>query len=126
MDIIKNDLLDLRELLFALDQSKGLNAHLCTDLNCRIPSSDARPLASAIYTIIYQLQKITGSELSIDLDEHLDRYQITLTAYTQNVESPQLNDAVLSVLNSYGATVEWTVRQGQYVKIELRFPKTIS
>ena len=115
--------IDLKNLLLRIHQAKNINANLCLDEGCHITGSDPTTLVKVINYFVNLLIPLTTLPLEIGLDLKDDGALLTLMAYSETDNVPQVSDNVAVALKDYNASYEMVHQQGVNIQCKISFKK---
>jgi len=114
---------DLKQLIYLIKENKDFDANLILDEGCIIATEDVKPLVKIINYCINYLGQLTDRSLEISLDLRDKDYLLSLMAYTEKNELPDISVQVDESLQLFKATKNLIHETGKYVQIKLSFEK---
>ena len=118
---MSENIIDLKNIVLRIHQAKDVNANLCLDEGCRIFASDATTLVKIINYFLNFLQPLTTLPLEIGLDLRDGGSLLTLMAYSETTELPQVSDNVTDALKEYNASFELVHKPGVNIQCKIAF-----
>lgn len=115
--------IDLKKLIVLINQGKDMEANLILDEGCLIYVNDPKPLVKVINYFINYLQPLTNLPLEIGLDLRESEYLLTIMAYTEEKELPEISDRLPEVLKDYAASYELRQDTGTDIQFKILFKK---
>ena len=120
---MEKEVIDLRNLIFLINEHKEINANFSMDYNCQLEVEDYKPLVKVINYAINYIGQLTNQEMQINLNAGEKFHMLVLTAYTEQTEFPPISEKVTEVLQPYNATISLESEPGKYAQIQLKFNK---
>ena len=117
--------IDIKQLIYLIKDNKDFNANLILDEGCVILTEDPKSLVKVLNYIINYLSKLTTQSLEISLDLREKDYLLSLMAYSDTSELPEMSDQLDDALKEYKATKNIMHESGKYIQIKLSFEKKI-
>jgi len=114
---------DLKQLIYLIKDNKDFDANLILDEGCRIETEDPKPLLKSLNYIINYLKQITQSPLEISLDLRDKDYLLSLMAYSDVADLPEISTQLDETLKVYNATKDVVHENGKYIQIKVSFIK---
>ncbi len=113
---------DLKQLLYLIDQNKNTRMHLNLDEGCTIQTDQPDALVKVINYIINYLQQLTDRPLDIGLELRSDSYVMNFMVLFEGDKLPELSgDKMEAALKDYNASHELIHEQGRYVQFKITF-----
>lgn len=117
------DSVDLKQLLYLINSEKDMDANLILDEGCIIETEDAKPLIKIINYIVNYLHQLTDRALEIGLDLQSDAYLMNFMAFTDKSALPEISGNLDEALKNYNAKKEVIFKEGELVRIILKFSR---
>lgn len=114
---------DLKQLIYLIKDNKDFEANLILDEGCGIDTEDPKPLIKSLNYVINYLKQIAKAPLEISLDLREKDYLLSLMAYTESAELPEISDQLDESLKLYNATKNVVHEKNKYVQIKINFEK---
>lgn len=116
---------DIKQLIYLIKDNKDFNANLILDEGCVIMTEDPKSLVKVLNYLINYLSKLTTQALEISLDLRDKDYLLSLMAYSDSNELPEMSAQLDDVLKEFNATKNIIHESGKYIQIKLMFEKKI-
>jgi len=116
-------LIDLKKLVVLINQGKDMDANLILDEGCIIYAEDPKPLVKVINYFLNYLQPLTTLPLEIGLDLRENEFLLTIMAYTETTDFPEISDRISEVLEEYDARYEVKQDTGTDIQFKILFKK---
>ena len=97
---------DLRDLIFKINEQKQMRANLSLEFDCLIETDDVKPLIKVINYAINYISQLSNQPQQIDLNKSMSGIVMGFTAFTSLYDIPDLNPQVGEALESYNAVLE--------------------
>jgi hypothetical protein len=112
---------DLKQLIMLIKANKDFEANLILDEGCALMTDDPKPLVKVLNYLINYLGQQSKNPLEISLDLRTNDHLLSLMAYTDNTDLPEVNKEINDVLKSYKATLEKIHESGKYIQFKVSF-----
>lgn len=114
---------DLKQLIYLIKDNKDFDANLILDEGCRIETEDPKPLIKSLNYIINYLKQLTQNPLEISLDLRDKNHLLSLMAYSDVADLPDISAQLDETLKEYNATKNVIHEKDKYVQIKVSFVK---
>ncbi len=123
--IIKVDFLNGHQVIFRKKSSQNSYGLLIEviDEGCGIDTEDPKPLLKVLNYLINYLKQLTKSPLEISLDLHDKDCLLSLMAYSDAAELPEISEQLDESLKLYNASKKVIHEKDKYIQIKLSFVK---
>jgi hypothetical protein len=118
---MSDQLQDLRELLLYISEKKEFNGNLELEHDCKVDSSDIKPLVKVINYIINFLENESKEMIYITLNKNNENITLVFTQKTDKPEMAEISSQVSDTLNDYKAKLEKTFKENTFIKILITF-----
>jgi hypothetical protein len=112
---------DLKQLIMLIKANKDFEANLILDEGCALMTEDPKPLVKVLNYLINYLGQQSEKPLEISLDLRSNDNLLSLMAYTDKTELPELNTEIDDVLKTYNATLEKIHESDKYIQFKVSF-----
>ena len=120
---MKNESIDLRNLILMIKEQKQINANLALEFDCVIETDDVKPLVKVINYAINYISQLTDQPLQISLNASMSGITIGFTAFINSLDLPAINPQVNEALVPYNAVLEQKGEPGKYTQLLISFRK---
>ena len=114
---------DLKQLIYLIKDNKDFDANLILDEGCSIDTEDPKPLIKALNYLINYLKQLTHQPLEISLDLRENGYLLSLMAYSDSSDLPEISEQLDESLKIYNATKNVVHEKDKYIQIKVNFVK---
>ena len=114
---------DLKQLIYLIKDNKEFDANLILDEGCSIDTEDPKPLIKSLNYLINYLKPLTQSPLEISLDLRGKDCLLSLMAYSNAADLPEMSEQLDETLKVYNATKNVIHEKDKYIQIKLSFVK---
>lgn len=115
--------IDLKQLIYLIDDNKELETNLILDEGCIIESTDPKPLVKVINYCLNYLGQLTDRPLEIGLDLRVEDCLLSMLAYSEKTDLPELSDKLNEALSPYKGQIEVNHNSGKFVQLKIAFKK---
>jgi hypothetical protein len=112
---------DLKQLIYLIKDNKDFKANLILDEGCVINTDDPKPLIKVLNYVINYLKQLTKQPLEISLDLRVKDYLLSLMAYSDKRDLPEISDQIDEALKIYNASKDVVHEKGKYIQIKINF-----
>jgi len=114
---------NLKTLLIMIKDNKDFDANLILDEGCILNTDDQTSLIKVLNYLINYLKQLTDKPLEIGLDLRSADYLLSMMAFTDRNEFPEMSDSIEEALKPYKATHEIINQPGKYIQSKITFKK---
>ncbi len=114
---------DLKQLIYLIKDNKDFDANLILDEGCGIDTEDPKPLIKSLNYLINYLKQLTQNPLEISLDLRDKDCLLSLMAYSDAAELPEISEQLDESLKIYNASKKVIHEKGKYIQIKVNFIK---
>ena len=118
---MSDQLQDLRELLLYISEKKEFDGNLELEHDCKINSSDIKPLVKVINYFINFLENESKETIYITLNKNNENITLVFTQKTAKADMAEISAQVSDALKGYNATLEKTFKENTFIKILITF-----
>lgn len=115
--------IDVKQLLFLIDDQKDIPANLILDDGCILWTDDPNPLIKVINYFYNYLNQLTEQPLEIALDLSGQSFTLRFLAYTTRDTLPLISDHLGEALAAYQARHDVDFNPGRLVQINIHFTR---
>jgi hypothetical protein len=115
--------IDLKQLLHLIPDNKEFDVNFILDEGCVIYAEDPKPLVKVLNYLINYLTPLTGQPLEISLDLRGNDILMSMMAYCEQSDLPEISDQVEDALKEYNADLNQIHEAGKYIQFKLSFSK---
>ena len=106
-----------------IKEGKDFDANLILDEGCTLTTEDPTPLIKVINYLINYMNPLTEKPIEISLDLRSSDCLLSIMAYTDKSDLPDLSDNLAGALKDYNATLDRVHETGKYLQVKLSFTK---
>ena len=114
---------DLKQLIYLIKDNKDFDANLILDEGCGIDTEDPKLLIKSLNYLINYLKQLTQNPLEISLDLRDKDCLLSLMAYSNVAELPEISEQLDESLKVYNAAKTVIHEKDKYIQIKVSFSK---
>ena len=114
---------DLKQLIYLIKDNKDFDANLILDEGCGIDTEDPKLLIKSLNYLINYLKQLTQNPLEISLDLRENDCLLSLMAYSNVAELPEISEQLDESLKVYNAAKTVIHEKDKYIQIKVSFSK---
>ncbi len=113
--------IDLKQLLHLIHDNKEFDVNFILDEGCVIYAEDPKPLIKVLNYLINYLTPLTAQPLEISLDLRGNDILLSMMAYTEQSDLPELSSQVSDAITVYNGKLDQQHETGKYLQFKLFF-----
>lgn len=114
-------MLDLRELMLKIKQTKEMNANMALEFDCVVDTENPAPLIKVINYLINYLSPLTDKAIEIQLNAQMSGILLSFSIFTDQSDLPPLSNQLNDALQDYSASYQIKQEEGKYFQIIITF-----
>ena len=113
--------IDLKQLIYAINDQKGLDINFCMDEGCVYPLSDKKMFIKVLNYLLNYMNSLHDSAFDLSLELLADKFQLSMISAIHS-DLPQLADGITEQLTPEHITFNHTHEAGKFLQLRLSFP----